>query len=919
MTAIQSKLPRRLLLIGGGLVLLFLVLHLVGVAMLRYFVEKQLHPALPRGTYVGEVQLNLFTGSLAIEDFQLNHDGLLRMRAKRLVLGVTPWRLVTGEVHIREAALQQAYVRIERLGDGGVDLGLPDFASEPSDATGEDAGELPNISIDGVEIERLIIDYHDGDLQSKLYVGRLAVGGYRLQAEEQQVPVEWDLRWDDRALSGNADVRLSAGNIAVSGELRTDPLDLGLAERLARAPQSVSGELSYDGSFDWSGDTLSMNGDLAIPQLGYALGERQVRLTGVDMPDSQLKVVTVPHLHLTFQPAPGSTAATWETELAEQKVSGTALNLAGRLSYDDDGLINVNDLKLAADRISWQDAGRSLQLDKLAIEGAAQQSLSGDTPFPALNALVSVAAIEFADKNAQLSAKVDGLRLEDFLIGQHDENRRRQLGGRLVLAASEVRQAENTVAWSAFEAGIGGQVGKDVVDIVTNNVLTDLRVASPLLADGPLQLAQARVTQLRVDETVTFEGLELRQLQLPGSPAETSLTIASIDVAASQYAAEQGVDIGQVVIEDLVTAVIRDKSARWNYPMSPDGEGTSDTAATATSAEPAGSSDAMPWRLAGLRVGGESYVTIADRMNPDSLAPRFKIEKLEVGSIGSATPEQTTPFDVVMRPDTYSEFVIKGETRPLLAQPYLKAEGHLHGFAMQSFNGLIANDLGHRFIEGQLDNDFTVHIEDNKLDMGNELALATVQAEELEGKEGPPLATAIALLEDRDGNIKLDVPVSGDLTDPDFRVLGALNPIILKAVAGTAALAIQPMGSVLLVGSLLADQALKVTFEPAKFDAGSTSLNADAGKYLDQLAGKLKEKPKLRLRICGVAVDAERKKDKQGKYLDTEEAMLAVAQQRADAAKARLAEAGAGAKQLRACRPALDTEAGAQPRVDIKF
>ncbi len=191
--------------------------------------------------------------------------------------------------------------------------------------------------------------------------------------------------------------------------------------------------------------------------------------------------------------------------------------------------------------------------------------------------------------------------------------------------------------------------------------------------------------------------------------------------------------------------------------------------------------------------------------------------------------------------------------------------------------------------------------------------------EPLEGKGGPPLGTAIALLEDRDGYVKLEVPVEGQLDDPNFRVLAALNPIIMKAVAGTAALAIQPLGSVLLVGSLVADQALKVSFNPALFEAGSTQLDPETQKYLGELAGKLKEKPKLALRICGVVVDAERQKDKKGAYLDTEEQLLEMAQQRADEVRAYMTGQGTGKKQLRSCRPQLDAKPEAKPRVDIRL
>jgi hypothetical protein len=203
--------------------------------------------------------------------------------------------------------------------------------------------------------------------------------------------------------------------------------------------------------------------------------------------------------------------------------------------------------------------------------------------------------------------------------------------------------------------------------------------------------------------------------------------------------------------------------------------------------------------------------------------------------------------------------------------------------------------------------------------MANQLRLSSVDVEELPGKQGPPLGTAIALLEDRDGNIKLDVPVEGDLSDPGFRVLGALDPIIMKAVAGAAALAIQPLGSVLVVGGLVANQAMKVTFQPAVFEPGALDLNGDARAYLDQLTEKLKEKPKLAVRVCGLYAAQERERDKDGKFTDQPEQLLALAQQRADAVKAYMREQGVNAKQLRRCRPALDpTEAGL-PRVDIRF
>jgi outer membrane protein OmpA-like peptidoglycan-associated protein len=377
------------------------------------------------------------------------------------------------------------------------------------------------------------------------------------------------------------------------------------------------------------------------------------------------------------------------------------------------------------------------------------------------------------------------------------------------------------------------------------------------------------------------------------------------------------VAIGEIVIDGLVTGLIRDQDGVWQHVMTAPAQAQQGPEAPGADARRGDAG--LAWRLGGLRMTGDSYLTVADTLNPDMKPIRYQVERVALGGLDSNKPDRDTSFEVLLRPDQFSEFQIAGTARPLSDALYLDAEGHLHGFGLTSVNGLIANDLGHRFLDGQFDNDFHIKIEANQLDMGNQLSMAALDVEEIPDKEGPPLGTAIALLEDRDGNIKLEVPVSGDLTDPDFRVLGALNPIIMKAVAGTAALAIQPFGSVLLVGTLLADQALKVTFEPALFDPGTTTLNQAAEDYLAQLGAKLKEKPKLGVRVCGIYAAVEREKNNKGEFTDDPEALLVLAQQRADAVKAFMQGQGVGAKQLRTCRPSIDPTEEGLPRVDIRF
>lgn len=924
----SSRIPARLIIVAGSIFALVLIVHFAGIALLHHFVERTLHPALPKGTYIGEVHLNLFTGALTVHDFELRDDSGVRMRAGELSVAISPWRMLGGHVHVREAALSNAYVRVERHEDGTFDVGLPPFGS---DAPAADAdASPPPVSLAGARLQRVQIDYRDGELASTLYIDDLKVGAYSARAEEQQVPLQWQLRWDDRTVGGDARVALAQGQVAAEGRLQAVPLDLTLAQRLARLEPVIDGELGIAASFTWQAPRLAMQGSLEAPQLAYAIAGREARLDGLRLPDFALNVTTGPSIDVELSLRDGSRIAASHTQFAGQMLTSDDMRLTGTLRYTDGDAIALDGLALAVQSLTWEGGGRRANAEALTVSGRLLQNITGVDPFPSTAAQVAAERVRFADPAAATELQITGLKLADLQLAPTDEAGARSLSGTLAVGSAHVTQADTVVEWRDLAASLGGRVNRAGGRVAADLQLAGLRVAHPTLADGPLSVASVEVKALDIGPESSFGQLRLASIDLPAEVPETALQVAALELGEGRYTPD-GVSIGDIVVDGLQTGIVRDEAGAWRYVTSrpaPVGRTAEQEAKAepADEAAPAGveakggeAGEAFGWRLGGLRVTGDSHITVADHLNPDMQPIRYAIERIEIGGLASADPGRTTPFDIRLRPDAYSEFVFSGDIRPLADRIFIDARGHVHGFGMPSVNGLVANDLGHRFLDGQLDNDFTIRIEEQRLEMTNELALAGLAVEEIQGKEGPPLATAIALLEDRDGNIKLQVPVAGDLGDPQFRVLGALNPIIMKAVAGTAALAIQPLGSVLLVGGLLADQALKVTFEPALFAPGTDKLDAAAGKYLDQLAGKLAEKPKLAVRVCGVVAESERRKDKQGKYLDPESEVLALAQRRADAARARMISAGAGERQLRVCRPSIDPAPEARPRVDIKF
>jgi len=114
-----------------------------------------------------------------------------------------------------------------------------------------------------------------------------------------------------------------------------------------------------------------------------------------------------------------------------------------------------------------------------------------------------------------------------------------------------------------------------------------------------------------------------------------------------------------------------------------------------------------------------------------------------------------------------------------------------------------------------------------------------------------PVRLAVSLLKDRNGRIRLDLPVSGSLDDPKFRI----GRVILKMIGNLLVkVATSPFA---LLGALVGGGGPEmdgVTFAP-----GSATLGDVARGQLDKLATALADRPGLRIEVAGRAdLDADR-------------------------------------------------------------
>jgi len=209
---------------------------------------------------------------------------------------------------------------------------------------------------------------------------------------------------------------------------------------------------------------------------------------------------------------------------------------------------------------------------------------------------------------------------------------------------------------------------------------------------------------------------------------------------------------------------------------------------------------------------------------------------------------------------------------------------------------------GREVADGRLDLDLRYRIEEARLDASNRLLLSDFVL----GSKVPhpdalelPLGMAVALLKGPDGRIDLSVPVTGDLTDPQF----ALGPVIAGAIGNVIGrLVTAPFR---LLGSLVGaggDELDRLRWEP-----GRSILTAPERETLDKLAEALALRPQLRLTFAGVYHPAA-----DGEALRSERLRELIAAQTA------AVEAGGGASGAAARRQALEALAAERlPALDL--
>ena len=389
------------------------------------------------------------------------------------------------------------------------------------------------------------------------------------------------------------------------------------------------------------------------------------------------------------------------------------------------------------------------------------------------------------------------------------------------------------------------------VDMSVNSSNLNLRPAQSWIS--PYAHVELRSGLLNSELKLQISDLDNLQLAVQGNAAITQLHISdtlrqrdlvkwqAVDINGIQYALqEQKLSIEALVLEQPYVRFIINEDLTTNIsdllieqPEKPADNQHTDSPEFA------------------MHIGGIEIKDGSANFADFSLTPNFAtvIQQLN-GHIGTLDNQvnSVAKVDINGKVDRYAPVTIKGSLMPfdpLKQLDIATAFKHVELTTLTPYSGKFA---GYRIQKGRLNLDLHYKITDGKLNASNQLLLEELQlGERVDSPDAVdlPVRLAIALLKDRKGRIAIDLPVQGDLNNPEFKVA----PLVWKTLRNLITRAVSaPFNFIAGLASNSAVELNEVIFLP-----GEHTINPEAAKGLDTLTQALKERPQLRLEVEGAS------------------------------------------------------------------
>jgi hypothetical protein len=811
--------------------------------LIRPHLERRLGAVLHRPVAIARLRMNPFALSVTVEGFRVtDRDGSPFVSWDSLYVNVDAWPLVLRQLDFAHVRLVRPRVRVALGKDGALNFAdlVDALGGSPSPAKPKTESSPLVVDVDRLEIEEAQLAFSD---RSRAAPFDSTIGPFtiRLSAFRTRADAKSPYAFSGRTESGESfswsgfvyvDPLRSSGTIAFDdvrlpkyAPYYSDRVGFDLRDGVAAA------RASYD--FEWGAQrrarlheaTLTVK-RLAMARRGHepeiVLPSLEIAGASVDLLGRNAEVASVKLRDLAVEvrrdkdgrlglselaaPQPGPAAPHAATPQPVPSRSAAPEPAPAPFRYV------VRAVELANGRIDVEDLVPARPV-KLGLHGVgfAVQDVSSDrdarSPF--------TATLSVGEKGA-VSAK------GEVLLGQRR--------GELALRVSDVDLVPVSPYLSS-QGGLdvrldGGRLGVD------GTVRWDLVPATPHLGfEGDVRIdGVAAADAVRGDEVVRWSTLAVSGVSWSSEPPRAS-------VKAVRWVEPR---LAFVVAPDGTSNVGRMRPAAAQAPTA---------APPVPAAAPPGGHPPAPTPVSVALVevvrGRLSY---ADRsVRP---AVQWACTDLAATARNVATGPGARPrVEFRCKAEGAAPFEMAGVLHPLLRGDGTDFRVTSKGVDLVAFGPYSGKHLGYEIQKGKLDLDLAYRVSQRRLEGRNVVRFDQFTlGEKVDSPDATalPVKLGLAVLRDRDGIILIDVPVSGDVDDPEF----SFGRVIWRAVLNVFVKAATAPFSLLTSAFGGGQENLDVL----DLAPGATQPDAAARKKVEALSRALRERPALALEVEG-AVD----------------------------------------------------------------
>ncbi|WP_166738824.1 DUF748 domain-containing protein [Psychromonas algarum] len=255
-----------------------------------------------------------------------------------------------------------------------------------------------------------------------------------------------------------------------------------------------------------------------------------------------------------------------------------------------------------------------------------------------------------------------------------------------------------------------------------------------------------------------------------------------------------------------------------------------------------------------IRIGEVSLKESSAFFADLSLRPQFStgVEHIN-GKVSGLSSKQTqrANIDIKGKVEDDGSMLIKGQVNPFSGNLYTDVNVKFNKIDLTTWSPYSGRFMGYQIDKGKLSLGLDYKIDKHTLKADNRVILDQFElGHTVKSKEAVnlPIKLALALFKDKDGVIDIDLPISGNLDDPDFKISGVLMKTFSNLITKAA---ISPFSA---VAGLVDGDVGKLN--SVAFSLGNSELDDLQKENLKTLADILKERPNLVLEVRAI-VDQE--------------------------------------------------------------